>query len=121
MAINDGPAVDVQGLLIAGNIKRYARNLHVLRDASWNDGLLDVVVFPCSSRWTLLLHAVRVLLRLHVGRGGVTYRRCRRLRVEGNGEDVAVQIDGDQSEALPLNVEVEPGGARFLRISRSGL
>ena len=68
----DGARVfDDRGLVILGVIGRYARNLRILRDARWDDGLLDVAVFPCDSRWDLAVHALRVLLRRHVGRGGV--------------------------------------------------
>lgn len=119
--VDESKVFEGKGLVIAGNIPRYARNMRILRDARWDDGLLDVVVFPCASRWRLLVHAVRVLMQRHIGRGGVTHWRCKRLTVHADGADVDVEVDGDLAGHLPVTVELVAGAARFLRLpDRSG-
>ena len=112
----DGDLVfDGHGFVIAGNIARYARNMRILRDARWNDGLLDVAVFPCTSRATLFQHAVRVLSRRHIGRGGVIYAKGRTITVRSPDADVPIETDGDIAGHLPMTLQILPGAARFLR------
>jgi diacylglycerol kinase (ATP) len=96
-----------RSLVILGVIGRYATNLRILRDARWDDGLIDVAVFPCGGRLRLLGHAVRVLRRTHVEHGGVVYRQCSRARVTSD-DDVLIEVDGDVAGSLPLEVESLP-------------
>jgi len=103
-----------QGFVIFGNIGRYAIGLRILEQAQYDDGLLDVAVFPCSSRWQLALHAWSVAGRQHVGRGGVVYRQGRRMRIDGEG-CVPVQVDGEAAGFLPIEIEVLAKAVCFLR------
>ena len=70
------------GLAFVGNISRYAVGLRICRDARYDDGLLDLVVFSCREQTALMLHAAWTLLRLHPLRGDVIYRRVRSARIE---------------------------------------
>ena len=59
-----------------GNISRYSIGWCVLPRAVPDDGLLDVLVYPCRSRWELTAHAARTFLGRHLrGAGGVIYRQ----------------------------------------------
>ena len=83
-----------RGLMLAGVIRRYSAGLRILAHARYDDGLLDVCVIPCASRTTLLGHACRAFLRRHVGRGGVVYCHCRRIRIS-SPEKVPIELDGE--------------------------
>lgn len=101
------------GLAFVGNISRYAVGLRICRDADFNDGLLDLVVFRCGDQPNLLLHAAMTLLRRHPLRGNVLYRQVRDIRIETD-HPVPTQIDGDPGPATPVNIKVLPGQARLI-------
>ncbi len=100
---------DGRGIVLVGNMARYALGLRVVRDAKWDDGLLDVVVFPCSTRTGLVRHAVWTVARRHFGRNGVVCFRSRRVVVE-HDDAVGVQVDGEIVNAGRYEFTVDRGG-----------
>jgi len=96
------------GLAFVGNMARYALGLRILDRASWNDGLLDLCVYPCASRSRLLRHAWNTARRCHLAEGGTVYRQCRRVRISAD-QPVPVQLDGDAAGNLPIDIRVLPG------------
>ncbi|MBN1943340.1 MAG: diacylglycerol kinase family lipid kinase [Phycisphaerae bacterium] len=96
-----------QGLVFVGNISRYSSGLRICRDARFDDGLLDLVVFECDQQARLLLHAAWTLLRLHPLKGNVIYRQARRIRVESD-KPVHCQLDGDLGPTTPLDISISP-------------
>jgi diacylglycerol kinase family enzyme len=108
-----------QGLVIFGNIHLYATGLRILERACCNDGLLDVAIFPCNSRWRLLGHAWRVLRKRHLRTGGVIYRQVRHFTVQSEAE-VPIEIDGDEAGQLPLEAATISGALRYLGRGRDG-
>jgi diacylglycerol kinase (ATP) len=104
----DGPA-----LVIAGNLPRYALGLRVLSRARWDDGLLDLCVYPCASRRRLIGHSLRTVMQRHIRGGGALYVQCRTLRVSAD-TPVPVQVDGDVAGSLPAQCSLVPAGCRFL-------
>lgn len=107
--ICDGPA-----LAFVGNMARYAVGLRILRDAEFDDGLLDLCVFPCRRQVRLLLHSATTLLQIHPERRAVVYRRCRKIMISSNAQPVRVQVDGDPGGYLPARIEVCPGALSVL-------
>lgn len=93
------------GLAFVGNTSRYSVGLRICRDAEYDDGLLDLVVFHCRQRTSLVLHAAWTLLRLHPLKGDVTYRKFRKAVIETDSS-VSCQVDGDPGPKTPLNVSV---------------
>ncbi len=111
----DGACVfDDCGLAITGLIGRYSVGLRPLLHARYDDGLLDVCIFPCASRLRLIAHAYRVSRRQHIGPGGALYHQGQRVRISSPVE-VPIEIDGDVGGVLPVDVSVVPGAATFLR------
>ena len=98
---------DDYGLAFVGNISRYAVGLRICRDALYDDGLLDLVVFSCRQQTALLLHAAWTLLRRHPLKGNVVYRRFRHARIETESPVVS-QVDGDIGPDTPLDISVSP-------------
>ena len=112
--VADGEVIsDDRGLAFIGNISRYSVGLRICRDAEFDDGLLDLVVFSCREKTALVLHAAWTLLRRHPLKGNVTYRRARHIRIETR-QPVPSQVDGDVGPSTPLDISVAPGRIRLL-------
>jgi diacylglycerol kinase family enzyme len=82
--------------------------LRICRDARFDDGLLDLVIFRCREQTGLMLHAAWTLLRLHPLKGDVVYRRCRNATIETPHGPTATQVDGDPGPTTPLHVSMAP-------------
>lgn len=110
----DGSCIfEGRGLALVGVIARYSAGMRILSQARYDDGLLDVCIFPCASRIKLGAHACRVFRRRHVGRGGVVYRQCSRVRIT-SPDEVPIEVDGELGGVLPADCTILPGAARFL-------
>ncbi|MCK4849920.1 MAG: diacylglycerol kinase family lipid kinase [Phycisphaerae bacterium] len=107
--ICDGPA-----LVFVGNTARYAVGLRILRDARFDDGLLDLCVYPCHWQGRLLLHSLTTMLQVHPERRSVIYRRCRNVVISSGKQPLRMQIDGDPGGLLPARIEVCPGALHVL-------
>ncbi|NLW86623.1 MAG: diacylglycerol kinase family lipid kinase [Planctomycetes bacterium] len=101
------------GLAFVGNISRYAVGLRICRDALFDDGLLDLVVFDCREQAHLLMHAAFTLLRLHPLDGGIVYRKFKNLTIETD-RPVPTQVDGDEGPQTPLQISVLPTQIKLL-------
>lgn len=117
----DGEEIfDDYGLAFIGNISRYAVGLRICRDAKFDDGLLDLVVFSCKEQTGLVLHAGWTLLRMHPLKGSVIYRQVRRVRIETE-IPAPCQVDGDVGPNTPLDISLAPGRIKLIVPSqRSG-
>jgi len=112
--VADGEEIfDDYALAFVGNISRYAVGLRICRDAEFDDGLLDVVVFTCREQTGLALHAAWTLLRMHPLKGNVIYRQARHVTFETD-RPVPSQVDGDVGPNTPLDISVSPKRIRLL-------
>lgn len=112
--VADGQEVfNDSGLAFVGNISRYAVGLRICRDAVFDDGLLDLVIYSCKEQTALMLHAAWTLLRLHPLKGNVTYRQARRICIETDAP-VASQVDGDVGPDTPLDISLAEGRAKLI-------
>lgn len=117
------PELDVQvdgdhiftgrGFAIIGVIPRYSVGMRILERARFDDGVLDLAVFPCTSRRQLFMHAARIFLRRHVGCGGVIYRQFRDLRIDSS-DRVPFELDGEFGGFLPIRCRIRPAAVTFL-------
>ena len=103
-----------RGLALIGVISRYSVGMRILNRAQFDDGVLDLAVFPCASRTRLVTHASRALLNRHVGRGGVIYRQFRELQITSPGR-VSIEIDGEFGGHFPIRCRIQPAAVTFLR------
>ncbi len=104
-----------RGMIIVGNISRYALGLRICSEAIPTDGMLDLFVMECESRWELLKWAVAVALRMHKRLRQAVYTRARRIGIAAEGKTtIPVEIDGDPAGLLPVEIEVAPAGACLL-------
>lgn len=102
-----------RGLAFVGNISRYAIGLQILRDAVCDDGQLDLCVLPCRWQGMLLLHALRVLRKVHVEQDGIVYRSCQQIIIESE-EKLPLEVDGDPAGHLPACFSIMPRRGIFL-------
>lgn len=103
-----------RGFIIMGVIPRYSLGLRIAAHAVSDDGLLDLVMFRCSSPVGLLAHAARIFAGKHLDHADVVYSRCRDVRFECD-ERVPVQVDGEPAGFTPSTCSVLASAARFLR------
>jgi diacylglycerol kinase family enzyme len=105
----DGPEVfHGRGLVLGGNISRYAVGMQILHNADYGDGLLDVCIYKCASRPHLVKHSLLTVLKLHTYGSDVIYRQGKNIRVSADAQSVLTEIDGDPGPALPVTIEVIP-------------
>jgi len=97
-----------RGMAFVGNMARYSLGLPVVRDARPDDGLLDLLVLPCTNQVQLLAHSVRTVLACHIEHGHARYLRFTQLRIESQDDEVPVELDGDFAGRLPLDLSVRP-------------
>lgn len=106
------PCWQGKGLAFVGNIPQYAMGLRVVRDAVSDDGLLDLVIMPCSSQWRLLGHSFWTVLGRNVEHLGVIHRRGHHVRIDSPSQ-VPVEVDGDAWHFLPVEVGILPAAVCF--------
>ena len=101
------------GLAIVGNVSRYAWGLQPALRALPDDGLLDVIVYPCNWQGPLLMHALRTVFSRHVDGGRVFYAQARHIRITADKE-AGVQIDGDWGGSTPVDYRMLDRRVSFL-------
>jgi len=112
--IVDGEQIcDEPALVFVGNVPRYAIGLRILREARWDDGLLDLCIFRCAHRGQLMEHAFWTWLNWHVEHPRVTYKQVKHVRLESD-EPLPIQSDGDPAGHLPAEIEIVPGAVNLL-------
>lgn len=104
---------DGRGLVLIGMIARYSIGLRPLARAKHDDGLLDVCVLPCDSKWQLLQTALRIARKAHLTHPSTIYRQCKSVRVTSPGQAL-VQIDGDVGGECPMECSIIPGAIQCL-------
>lgn len=106
---------DGQGMVFVGNLTRYAVGIPLFRHALGDDGLLDVVIFPCGSRATFLKYVVRTMLNRHLANS--VHFRTTHVSISGPAQE-ATQVDGDCGPSLPLEASVRPKAMAVLLPAR---
>lgn len=94
------------GMAMVGNVKEHGIGFSFLARAVPDDGLLDVLAFPCRDMmegFEQLLHAATGQL---TEMEGTVYTTGKRARVTSEGEAVPVQADGEAAGFTPLEVEL---------------
>ncbi|MFO0975022.1 MAG: diacylglycerol kinase family protein [Planctomycetaceae bacterium] len=101
--------------VIVTNIPRYGFQLEFSPDADPSDGLLDVRVCHCKTRWGIVWHAIRLKLGLQISASEFSTFRAASVRlVATSGGSDRSQCDGDPGPDLPVRVQVERGTLRLL-------
>lgn len=111
----DGEVWTTEAMLVAvGNGPAYGGGMQITPDASYDDGLLDVLVVGPMSIARMLTVFPKVFSGKHVGHPAVTIKRARRVRLSTPG--IVAYADGERFGALPLEVEVVPDALQVLAL-----
>ena len=98
----DGTQVsDSARYIVIGNVRYYGGPLYVATGASYNDGLLDIVVFEGTSSFELLRFYLGILAGHHLGHGNVKYYRGKRISLSAKSR-ASLHIDGEAAGFLPV-------------------
>jgi diacylglycerol kinase (ATP) len=109
----DQEVVETEAMLVAvANGPAFGGGMRVAPDASYDDGLLDVVILHRVSRAEFVRVFPRVFKGTHVSHPRVQLLRGRRVRLEAAG--IVTQADGERFEPLPLELEVVPRALRVV-------
>ena len=104
----DGERLATEAMLVAvANGPAFGGGMRVAPQASYDDGLLDIVILHRVSRSQFVRVFPRVFKGTHVTHPRVQILRGRRVRLEAPG--IVTQADGERFEPLPLDLEVVPG------------
>jgi diacylglycerol kinase (ATP) len=102
-----------RGIVIFGNISRYAIGLPLLRLADFGDGMLDICIYRCSNKITLLYYSLLTIFKSHCRSKNVIYKQCRKFKIYSDSF-VRTEIDGDPGPDLPLEVTIIPQAVKIL-------
>ena len=102
-----------RGIVIFGNISRYALGLPILQLANYGDGLLDVCIYRCSNKPILLLNSLMTVLKSHRKSKNVIYKQCKKIKIYSDSS-LKTELDGDPGPQLPLEVTIIPQAVKIL-------
>ena len=109
----DGTRHETKAMLVAvANGPAYGGGMKVVPEASYDDGMLDVLILHEVSIPTLLRVFPKVFKGEHVSHPAVEILRGRHVRLEARG--IVSYADGERFEPLPLDCEVVPGAVTVL-------
>ncbi|HEX3003034.1 MAG TPA: YegS/Rv2252/BmrU family lipid kinase [Angustibacter sp.] len=109
----DGERWETQAMMVSvGNGTRYGGGMLITPDASYDDGLLDVLVVGPMSVPRLLTVFPKVFSGSHTTHPKVTVRRARHVRLQTHG--IIAYADGERFGPLPIEVEVMPASLGVL-------
>jgi diacylglycerol kinase (ATP) len=106
-------------LVVVGNGPSYGGGMRVLPDASFDDGLLDVLLLHEISTVEFLRVFPKVFKGAHVDHPAVEIIRGRSVTLEA--DRIVAYADGERFAPLPITVEVVPGAVTVLAPSRASL
>jgi len=113
---------------LLGNGKMYGGPFPIFEKASYEDKLLDVLVFKNQSHWDIVRYLQALLTRTHLSLRDVEYFQTPSLSIK-SAKPTTVELDGEEAGSLPCQFSIsnqtlqvlspdkplkEPGGPRFL-------
>ena len=109
----DGVRHRTQAMLVAvGNGPSYGGGMRVCPDASFDDGLFDVMIVHQMSTFEFLRVFPKVFSGKHVGHPAVEILRGRNVRLEASG--IVSYADGERFAPLPMSAEIVPAALHVL-------
>ncbi len=107
----DGRALDDDEYMIGAvaNGRVFGKGMRISPEASLDDGLLDVVLIKSMRMLEFLRNSLRVYRGTHLSHPKVSLQRCRKLEaIPVTGQEVLIELDGEQIGRLPATFEVLP-------------
>jgi diacylglycerol kinase (ATP) len=111
ITIDDEPAIE-RNLTIAAvcNGQFFGGGMHIAPDASPDDGLFDVVTLHDLGVLDFMRHSRLIYRGEHVHLDQVSVHRGRRVtaRPSNDGDEILLDVDGEQPGRLPASFELRP-------------
>ncbi len=109
----DGVRHSTQAMLVAvGNGQSYGGGMRVCPEASFDDGLFDILIVHQISTFEFLKVFPKVFSGKHVGHPAVEILRGRQVWLEATG--IVSYADGERFAALPMGAEIVPAALHVL-------
>jgi diacylglycerol kinase family enzyme len=100
-------------IAFVGNVKEYGTGFPVLPFARPDDGVLDVCVMPCSTRFELVKFFLHAAAKQHVRQAETRYVTGKSIRIESQ-TSAPVQLDGDAGGFTPIDIRLLPVRLPFI-------
>ncbi len=114
LRIESENAVTEEGsFVLVGNGRLYGGRLPFFKQATLDDGLLDVIVFKRLNYLDMIRYLQNVVFTSQISSPEVEYFQTNRLRVSSD-ESVPVEIDGELIGNCPVEFKIRAGGLRVL-------
>jgi diacylglycerol kinase (ATP) len=114
LTLNDESKVKIETMLVVvSNTPVFGKNFLVAPDASLQDGLLDVSVYPEFSKGELLRYYAEVMDGGYSGNGKVHHYQVRKLKVKTSPR-LDVMADGVDLGKGKVKIKVRPGALRVI-------
>ncbi len=94
-------------MAVVGNVRNYAGLAQVTPRARLDDGLLDLCLFLGQGKVDIVVHALRVVARRHLGSPQVLYLQAEAMEMEW-AEPTPCHLDGDPIPVTPRRLAVVP-------------
>ncbi len=117
--MNDESKIEVETMLVmVSNTPVFGKNFMVAPDASLQDGLLDISVYPDFSKAELLRYYAAVMDGGYSGDGKVQHYQARKLKVKSSPK-LDVMADGVALGRGTVTIKVRPGALRVITTEKS--
>lgn len=113
ITVSDGTHSLTGQLLIVGNGRFYGGRWALCPNAAWDDGLLEVTVFPRSTWGALIRGGLAIIVNRLGSLGGVQFMRSSVLEFTSQ-EPAPVQVDGEYAGTTPARCTIRPQTLRLV-------
>lgn len=114
LTMNDESKIEVETMLVmVSNTPVFGKNFMVAPDASMQDGLLDISVYPDFSKGELLRYYAAVMDGGYSGDKKVQHYQARKLKVKASPK-LDVMADGVALGKGTVTITVRPGAVRVI-------
>ena len=119
LTFNDESKIDVETMLVmVSNTPLFGKNFMVAPDASLQDGLLDISVYPDFSKVELLRYYAAVMDEGYSGDKKAQHYQARKLKVKASPK-LDVMADGVALGRGTVTIKVLPGALRVITTEKS--
>ena len=119
LTLNNESKIAVETMVVmVSNTPAFGKNFKVAPEASMEDGLLDVSIYPDFSKIELLSYYAAVMDGGYSGDGKVQHYQVRKLKVKTSPR-LDVMADGVALGKGTVTIKVRPGALRVIAAPRS--
>ncbi|MGC9035888.1 MAG: diacylglycerol/lipid kinase family protein [Verrucomicrobiia bacterium] len=101
-------------LVLFGNGRLYGGSFNVFPMARYNDGILDLAVYPAVNISTALRCISGLITKNFCNKGGARYYRFSSFELKSDGY-AGFELDGEFVGELPLSVKLLPSGIEIIK------